>query len=164
MTIYSGYSTMGFISGTISKGQFPSKHIGTIVDDLGTTYTVSTVKPMTTSIQLENNGNNTFKMTDIPLVERNLINHIFTKKGSRLMMPSFGTTIPDKLFEPLTQSVLNDIKTELQAVINYDPRVSLRNLSIVPDYDKNSVTCTIDVNYIELDMTNRISLNLDFTL
>lgn len=164
MSVYTGYSTMGFKSGSISKGQFPSKHIGVIVDDLGTTYNVSTVSPMSTSIQLENNGNNTFKMTDIPLVERNLMNHIFTKKGSRIMMPTFGTTIPDKLFEPLTTSVLSDIKAELQAVVNYDPRVSLRNLSVVPDYDRNSVTCTIDVNYIELNMTNRISLNLEFTL
>lgn len=164
MTLYSGYSTMGFTSGSISKGQFPSKHIGVIVDDLGTSYYVSNVPPMATTIQLEKNGNNTFKMTDIPLVERNLINHIFTLKGSRVMMPKFGTTIPNKLFESLTPAVLDSIKSELQAVIEYDPRVQLRSLSVVPDYDKSTVTCTIDVYYIELNMTNRLSLNLDFTL
>lgn len=164
MTVYSGYSTMGFTSGTITKGQFPSKHIGVIVDDLGTSYYVSNVPPMATTIQLEKNGNNTFKMTDIPLVERNLINHIFTRKGSRVMMPNFGTTIPDKLFEPLTQANIDSIKSELQAVVNYDPRVQLRSLSVNPDYDKGSLTCSIDLYYIELNMTNRVSLNLDFTL
>lgn len=164
MTTYSGYSTMSFKSGTITKGKFPSKHIGVIATDTGTTYTVSTTPPFNTIVQTENSGNNTFKLVDIPLVERNLLNHIFTRKTSRRMMSNFGTKIPDMLFEPLTDDAIDTIKQELTAVAAYDPRVKLQFLKVTPDHDRNTVTCDMSLYYIELDMSKRLSLNLEFSI
>ena len=41
----------------------------------------------------------TFSVTDVELVKLDLLNHIFTRKGDRVMMPNFGTRIPDLAFE-----------------------------------------------------------------
>jgi phage baseplate assembly protein W len=154
---------MSFKSGTKTKGQFPSKHTGVIATEDGNVYTVSTTLPFNTIVQLENPGNNTFKLVDVPLVERNLLNHIFTRKGSRRMMGSFGTTIPDLLFEPLTDDAIDTIKSEITTVVKYDPRVSLQYLKVTPNYEKHSITCEVTLYYIELNMTNRLTLNLEFT-
>ena len=163
MATYTGYSTMGFKSGTTTKGQFPSKHVGVLVAEDGNTYTVPTTPPFNTVVQLETPGSNTFRMVDIPLVERNLLNHIYTQVGSRRMMGKFGTLIPELLFEPLTEDAIETIKDELTTVANYDPRVSLKSLTVTPDYDRHTVKCDMLLYYIELNMTNRLSLNLEFT-
>jgi phage baseplate assembly protein W len=163
MATYIGYSTMNFKSGTTTNGQFPSKHTGVIVAEDTNTYTFNITAPFSTIVQLENPGSNTFKLIDIHLVERNLLNHIFTSKGSRRMMGKFGTSIPDLLFEPLTEDAIESIRSDLNSVVEYDPRVKLQSLTITPDYDNHTIACNMTLYYIELNMSNRLSLNLEFT-
>lgn len=101
-------------------------------------------------------------LTDIDLVKRDLYNHIFTRKGDRIKMPTFGTTIPDMLFEPLTEELLFDIDSQLRTVFNYDPRVELTSLEIIPFFDQQTVYALADLKYIELDVTQRFDLKLEF--
>lgn len=159
MALYSGYSTLDFKSGTISQGQFPSSHIG---EENG--VKVPNIVPIKLQYQLEYPGNNTFKLTDIPLVERNLLNHIFIKKGSRRMMPNFGTIIPVLVFEPLTQTNIDRVESELREVVDYDPRVKLRNLQLTPDYDRNRLDCVLELFYIELNVTKNMEFHLEFNI
>lgn len=102
-------------------------------------------------------------LTNIELVKRDLLNHIFTRKGDRVKMPTFGTRIPDLLFEQLTDSVLLDIELELEEVFAYDPRVEQVSLNILPFYDKNTIYAIADLKYIELNITDRFELNLEFS-
>ena len=159
MALYAGYSTLDFKSGTISQGQFPSSHIG---EEKG--ITVPNIVPIKLQYQLEYPGNNTFKLTDIPLVERNILNHIFTKKGSRRMMPTFGTIIPSLLFEPLTQTIVDQVESELRDVVDYDPRVKLIKLQVTPDYDNNRLDCILELFYIELTVTKNMEFHLEFNI
>lgn len=150
MSLYNGFSTINFKSGIIAKGQHPSSNID------------KTTKPFNTQLALSYNGNNTFKLHDIPLVERNLLNHIYTQRGSRIMMPNFGTRIHEILFEPINEISIEKLRNELTNVIQYDPRVSLVKLKLDPDYDKNSIYVTITLNYIELKITRDMTFNLEF--
>lgn len=104
----------------------------------------------------------TFSVTDVELVKLDILNHIFTRKGERVMMPRFGTRIPDLLFEPLDPITLDIIEEDLRAVISFDPRVELLELRIVPDYDMSSVTASARLLYIELNMQGNLDLNLTF--
>ena len=81
--------------------------------------------------------NKSFKLTDVDLVKLDLLNHIFTRKGERVMMPDFGTIIPDLVFDPLDSETLTTIEDELRSVFDYDPRVSLVQLTLEPLYDEN---------------------------
>jgi len=103
-----------------------------------------------------------FKLNDIELVKLDLLNHIFTRRGERVMMPTFGTMIPDMIFEPLDGSTLSTIEDELRMVFNYDPRVELMNLTIVPNYDQNSIVASATLLYVELDMIDNLELNIQF--
>ncbi|PPD55726.1 MAG: hypothetical protein CTY12_00270 [Methylotenera sp.] len=106
--------------------------------------------------------NKTFKLTDIELVKMDLLNHIYTRKGERVMMPNFGTRIPDLAFEPLDQLTLDILEEDLRTVIAFDPRVRLLNLTIIPYYDNNAVIASARLLYIELNITGNLDLNITF--
>jgi phage baseplate assembly protein W len=112
------------------------------------------------SFEYEATGN--FKLVDIEAVKMDLLNHIFTRRGERVMLPTFGTIIPDLTFEPLDDETIEVLDEELRAVFEYDPRVELLALSIVPNYDNNSVVAQARLRYIELDTTDLMNLNIQF--
>lgn len=104
----------------------------------------------------------TFRVIDVELVKLDLLNHIFTRRGERVMLPNFGTSVPDLVFEPLDEETIEVLESELTAVFDFDPRVSLVSLTITPDYDTNTVTAGALLRYIELDMTDLMNLNITF--
>lgn len=103
-----------------------------------------------------------FKLRDIELVKLDLLNHIFTKRGERVMMPDFGTLVPELVFEPLTMDLLNTVTEEIVYVIDYDPRVELINIQSIPDYDNSSLTVAAELLYIELNLVDNFELNIEF--
>lgn len=104
----------------------------------------------------------TFTLTDIELIKTDIMNHIFTLKGERLMMPDFGTIIPELVFEPLDGETAEIVLEEVTRVINYDPRVALKSIQAIPDYDINSITVYVNVTYVELDVTEGFNFNIEF--
>lgn len=104
----------------------------------------------------------TFKITDFELVRLDLLNHIFTRPGERLMMPNFGSIIPELTFEPLDDQTLDILQEDLQRIVNFDPRVELIDLEVYPDYDTNSVAAHVKLFFIELDLINTMDLNIAF--
>ena len=105
----------------------------------------------------------TFKLRDVELVKMDSLNHIFTKKGERVMMPNFGTVIPEMAFEPLDGETESIVREEVLRVINYDPRVELVNIETNPDYDSNSLYVGAQLFYIELGLTENFELNIEFS-
>jgi phage baseplate assembly protein W len=85
------------------------------------------------------------RLYDIELVKRDILNHLFTKKGERIMNPEFGSIIHDLLFEPFTQSVRDRIVNDIKNIAEFDPRVEI---------------VSIDVNEEEYGIT--VNLNLKF--
>lgn len=103
-----------------------------------------------------------FSITDVELVKLDLLNHIFTRKGERVMMPNFGTRIPDLAFEPLDEITISILEDDLRAVFAFDPRVELMSLTITPLYDNNAVVASAKLLYVELDMQGNLDLNITF--
>lgn len=102
-------------------------------------------------------------LTDMDVVNMDLYNHIFTKKGTRIKMPEFGTTIPDMLFEPLDDDLLFNLDLQIRSVFDFDPRVEIVSLNIYPFYDSQSVYVVAKLLYIELNLSNLFDINLQFT-
>lgn len=55
-----------------------------------------------------------FSTIGVETVERDLLNHIYTIPGERVMAPDFGTRIPLMAFEPLDPTSLAIIKEDLK--------------------------------------------------
>ena len=103
-----------------------------------------------------------FRLNDVDLVNLDLLNHIFTRRSERVMMPEFVTVIPDLVFEPLDDETIDILDDELNTVFDYDPRVSIVKLSIDPDYDTSTVTVGALLRYIELNTTELFDFNIEF--
>jgi len=112
------------------------------------------------SFEYERSGS--FRLTDVELVKMDILNHIFTRKGSRPKMANFGTTIPDLLFEPIDEALIEEIEDELTTVINYDPRVELMTLKVLPSTKNRAVVANATIRYIEFDIIDQMNLNIQF--
>ncbi len=70
----------------------------------------------------------------------NLKNLILTPIGSRPLNLEFGTSLSSLLFEPITENTIRDVQESIQqAVRKYIPQVSIRNITISPNSDRNTV-------------------------
>lgn len=106
-------------------------------------------------------SNDTFLLTDVELVKLDLLNHIFTRRGERVKMPTFGTRIPDLAFEPLDQETLDILYEDLVLVFDFDPRVETESITITPDFDASSVEARARLRYIELAVVDTLDLNIE---
>jgi phage baseplate assembly protein W len=106
--------------------------------------------------------NVSFALQDVELVKQDLLNHIFTSKGERVMQPTFGTIIPDILFEPMDTAIISLIEDEIAHVVRSDPRVQLLNLSVVPTEDLYTITVNLLLQYVELNIVDGFNLSIVF--
>ena len=110
----------------------------------------------------------TLSLSDKELVKQDILNHIYTRLNERVMMPSFGTRILDMPFDPLDDLLLTYIEDDLLTVMSYDPRVVLNSnefstgIRVTPLYDDNAVVATVDLYYVELDLSETIDIRLEF--
>lgn len=78
------------------------------------------------------------------------------------MMPTFGTVIPDLLFEQMGGSTEDIVRDAVTEVINYDPRVKLLNLEVTSYRDLGVITAVATIQYIELNVVDNMDFNLQF--
>jgi phage baseplate assembly protein W len=71
-----------------------------------------------------------FTLTNIDLVKQDLLNTFHTPKGSRVMLPEFGSLIQQYIFDPFDDFTEQAIIEDAKNVIESDPRVSLQNISV----------------------------------
>lgn len=101
-----------------------------------------------------------FEIYNVECVTEDLLNHIFTIKGERVMMPEFGTRIPLMVFEPNDEYSQDVIREDLTTVFKYDPRVQLLNLVLNPSEDTNTIEAIATVKYLEFDVTKDLHIEI----
>ncbi len=82
-------------------------------------------------------------LTGKELVVEDLLNNIMTRKGERIMMPTYGSIIHDLIFEPLTSNIRTLIEEDLTNIISDEPRVNLESINLTEG--EHTVTASISV-------------------
>ncbi len=100
------------------------------------------------------------RLNNIELVKRDLLNHIWTTKGERVMMPSFGTRIPLLTFEPNDDRTRRIVEEDLTDVFNYDPRVTLMGLQVLAFPDNNAIIAMADLLYVEFEVREVLNIEV----
>lgn len=100
-----------------------------------------------------------FKLYDIDLVKRDLMNHFYIRKGEKLENPDFGTVIWDILFEPFTEEVKTIISKDVEAIINYDPRIQVNEITI--DSTEQGIRIEASITYLPFNISENMSFNFD---
>ena len=78
-------------------------------------------------------------LKDENAIKRALLNLFSYRKGEKFFNSSFGSGIPDLLFEPFDFATAGSIKTEVENVIStYEPRVNVLSVDIDLNYEYNS--------------------------
>jgi phage baseplate assembly protein W len=121
------------------------------------TYDRATYRGFSTAKQLETRGG-AFNTADIETVKRDLLNHIYTIPGERVMAPNFGTRIPLMQFEPLDEKSIKIIKDDLTLVMNFDPRVRLIDIAVLALPDNNAIVALVDLEFVKLGVTETMKL------
>lgn len=100
-----------------------------------------------------------YKLYDIDLVKQDLINHFYIRKGEKLENPDFGTVIWDMLFEQFTDDVKQIIAKDVEAIINYDPRIAVNEIQI--DSTDQGIRIQADIVYVPFNINERMTFNFD---
>jgi len=87
-----------------------------------------------------------FKLYDIELAKRDLLNEFYTRKGERLMSPQFGSIVWDLLFDPLTDEIIDAIRADCLRIVTKDPRLNLLNIDIVDN--EHTIIVSIILRYV----------------
>jgi len=86
---------------------------------------------------------------DLSLAKQDLLNHFNTRKGERIMMPTFGSIVWDMLFEPLDDYTINLIDQDVRTIIKSDPRWLLQKVEI--SEGPNALNIEVTVTYLPSD-------------
>ena len=101
-------------------------------------------------------ANKKFRLTDFALVKQDVINHVYIRKGEKLMNPNFGTIIWNVLHEPFTEDLKSVIVTDIRDIASYDPRVSFDNI-IITEYDRG-IQIELELRYLQTNQSSIMNL------
>lgn len=103
--------------------------------------------------------NKKYRLTDFDLVKQDLINHFYIRKGEKLMNPNFGTIIWNVLHEPMTDDLKSVITSDIKAIAQYDPRISMDNV-VITEYERG-IQIELQLRYVQTNQTNLLNLKFD---
>lgn len=102
-----------------------------------------------------------FKLYDLDLIKKDIMNHFYIRKGEKLENPEFGTILWDLLFEPFTEEVKALIAKDVEDIVNYDPRVSVTSVAV--DSTDQGIRIEAEINYLQYNVNERMTLDFDRT-
>ena len=103
-----------------------------------------TIKGMQYPVRTSNTGGTFARNFDVEAIRDGLVQLIMTRKGERPMRADFGTITRAAVFAPLDAQLLSDIETSIRdAIDRYEPRVTLRGLSVLPT-DESAINIDLE--------------------
>ena len=77
------------------------------------------------------------------------------------MNPEFGTIIWDVLFEQFSPEVKKLIVTDVETIINYDPRVKVN--AVVVDATDQGIRIEANITYLPFNVSEKMTFDFDKT-
>ncbi len=93
------------------------------------------------------------------LIIEDLMNNLMTRKGERVMMPTYGSIIHDLIFEPLTPELSDLIRKDINQIVDSDPRVTISTLNITDE--NHAINIQLSVSIIPTNEKVELTVNLE---
>ena len=86
-------------------------------------------------------------------IARSIRNIVFTLPGEKFFNENYGSRVSKLLFENLDSITASEIEDEIrQSIVNYEPRVSIVQLSVTPNYDEGEFDTVIVYQIVGVDV------------
>ena len=86
-------------------------------------------------------------------IARSVKNIVFTLPGEKFFNEQFGSRITASLFENINDVTASIIVDEItQSITDYEPRVELISVEVIPNYDYNQMDAVINYEIIGIDI------------
>ena len=86
-------------------------------------------------------------------INRSIRNIVFTYPGEKFFNQDFGSRVSRSLFENVDEISSSIIRDEIiSSISNYEPRVSLLDVGVYPDYDNGSFDVVINYRVVGADV------------
>ena len=119
----------------------PVERISRGFKDVSASFLVSTLNYDIISLKNEN------------AIARSLRNLVLTLPGERFFNENLGSNVSKSLFDNIDSVSASIIQSEIENTIkNYEPRVNLLAVNVVPDFDNNNFDVTITYEIIGIDV------------
>jgi len=97
-------------------------------------------------------------LQDSDLAKRDLLNHFSTRRGERVMNPTFGSILPELVFEPLDFTTESAAKEDVKIIVNNDPRWRVLE-TLLSKPTEHSLEIKVRLEYIETGKAEELLLN-----
>ena len=86
-------------------------------------------------------------------IARSVRNIIMTYPGEKFFQPDFGSRVSKLLFENVDDITASQIQEEIEfSIVNYEPRVSLRDVIVIANNDNASFDAIITYDIVGADV------------
>jgi phage baseplate assembly protein W len=106
-----------------------------------------------------NPNSQSYALYDLELIKQDLLNQFHVRRGERLMNPNFGTIVWDLLFEPITEQLKEQIISNVNEIINYDPRLVAQNVIVTTYQSGIQVECIL--KYLPYNIQQSMQIRFD---
>ena len=89
-------------------------------------------------------------------IARSIRNIVFTLPGEKFFNPNFGSRVSRSLFENIDEISASNIRDEIAtSIVNFGPRVELKNVEVIPNYDNNSFDVIITYSIVGINVPSQ---------
>jgi len=110
-------------------------------------------KDVSMSFQVNPLNNDLIALKNQTAISRSIRNIVFTVPGEKFFNPDFGSNVSRLLFETLDDLTALSIQDEIEnSIRNFEPRVILDQVNVIPNYDNNEFLVTIIYTIVGIDV------------
>ncbi len=110
-------------------------------------------KDISASFQVNPLNDDLIGILNANAIARSIRNLVFTARGDVPFNPVLGSRVNEMLFEPMDQITSTGIKEQIEDTIeSFEPRVKLRQVQVIPNYENNEYEVNIRYDIIGIDV------------
>ena len=86
-------------------------------------------------------------------ISRSIRNIVFTTPGEKFFNEDFGSDVSRSLFENIDDLTASNIRDQIRrSIINFEERVDLREVVVLPDFERNAFDVIIRYDIVGADI------------
>jgi len=119
-------------------------------------------KDISASFQINPLNNDIVALKNENAIARSIRNIVFTTPGEKFFQQNFGSRVSESLFENMDEITALTIQDEIiDSITKFEPRVTLTNVKVNPDFDSNQYDVIISYFVVGADIPEQ---ELEFVL